>query len=134
MHHAKNRGNKEIPLAILSRILAQSCVTPPYIISGKGLRMIVQGNPLRNTIKDTSTIMRNPSLHNFRQRVTHDCASVLDSIATGISLFPRFFAWCILASSPGLPRRARGTVRACVEIFTIAHTCIYMCASIGVIF
>ena len=27
MHHAKNRGNKEIPLAILSRILAQSCVT-----------------------------------------------------------------------------------------------------------
>ena len=28
MHHAKNRGNKEIPLAILSRILhvAQSCV------------------------------------------------------------------------------------------------------------
>ena len=29
MHHAKNRGNKEIPLAILSRILAQSCVTLP---------------------------------------------------------------------------------------------------------
>ena len=28
MHHAKNRGNKEIPLAILSRILAQSCVSP----------------------------------------------------------------------------------------------------------
>ena len=28
MHHEKNRGNKEIPLAILSRILAQSCVTP----------------------------------------------------------------------------------------------------------
>ena len=27
MHHEKNRGNKEIPLAILSRILAQSCVT-----------------------------------------------------------------------------------------------------------
>ena len=27
MHHAKNRGNKEIPLAIPSRILAQSCVT-----------------------------------------------------------------------------------------------------------
>ena len=27
-------GNKEIPLAILSRILAQSCVTPPYIIQG----------------------------------------------------------------------------------------------------
>ena len=28
MHHAKNCGNKVIPLAILSRILAQSCVTP----------------------------------------------------------------------------------------------------------
>ena len=27
MHQAKNRGNKEISLAILSRILAQSCVT-----------------------------------------------------------------------------------------------------------
>ena len=27
MHHAKNRGNKEIPLAILSTILAQSCIT-----------------------------------------------------------------------------------------------------------
>ena len=39
--HAKNRGNKEIPLAILSRILAQSCVTPPYIIKAKGLHMIV---------------------------------------------------------------------------------------------
>ena len=33
--------NKEIPLAILSRILAQSCVTPPYIIQAKGLHMIV---------------------------------------------------------------------------------------------
>ena len=29
MHHAKNRGNKEIPLAIISTILAQSCVTLP---------------------------------------------------------------------------------------------------------
>ena len=27
MHHAKDRGNKEIPLAVLSRIPAQSCVT-----------------------------------------------------------------------------------------------------------
>ena len=41
MHHAKNLGNKEIPLAILSRILAQSCVTPPYIIKAKGLHVIV---------------------------------------------------------------------------------------------
>ena len=27
MHPAKNHGNKEIPFEILSRILAQSCVT-----------------------------------------------------------------------------------------------------------
>ena len=37
MHHAKNRGNKEIPLAILSRILAQ----PSLYSLGTGLRMIV---------------------------------------------------------------------------------------------
>ena len=41
MHYATNRGNKEIPLAILSKILPQSCVTPPYIIQAKGLHMIV---------------------------------------------------------------------------------------------
>ena len=65
MHHAKNRGNKEFPLAILSRILAQSCVTLCL---------------------------------NYVGRVTHDCASILDSIAKGNSLFPRFFAWCIPTS------------------------------------
>ena len=65
MHHAKNRGNKEIPLAILSRILAQSCVTLCL---------------------------------NYVGRVTHDCASILDSIAKGISLFPQFFTWCIPTS------------------------------------
>ena len=32
----KSSGNKVIPLAILSMILAQSCVTPPYIIKAKG--------------------------------------------------------------------------------------------------
>ena len=62
MQHAKNRGNKEIPLAILSRILAQSCVTLCL---------------------------------NYVGRVTHDC---VDSIAKGISLFPRFFTWCIPTS------------------------------------
>ena len=62
MHHAKNRGNKEVLLAILSRILAQSCVALCL---------------------------------NYVGRVTHDCASILDSIAKVISLFPRFFAWCI---------------------------------------
>ena len=28
----------------------------------------------------------------------HDCASILDGIAKGISLLPRFFAWCIPTS------------------------------------
>ena len=65
MHHAKNRGNKEIPLAIPSRILAQTCVTLCL---------------------------------NYVGRVTHDCASILAGIAKGISLFPRFFAWCIPTS------------------------------------
>ena len=68
MHHAKNRGNKEIPLAIISRILVQSCVTLCL---------------------------------NYVGRVTHDCASILDIIAKGISLFPRFFAWCIPTSTSG---------------------------------
>ena len=44
-------------LAVLSRILAKSCVTSPYI---------------------------------FRQRVTHDCASVIDSIAKKSS-YSHFF-------------------------------------------
>ena len=41
MYHVKIRGNKVIPLATLSRILAQSCVTPPYEIKAMGLRMFV---------------------------------------------------------------------------------------------
>ena len=41
MHNAKNRGNKVIPLAILSRILAQSCVTPLPELCREGLRMIM---------------------------------------------------------------------------------------------
>ena len=49
MHHAKSRGNKQIPLPTLSRILAQLSITPTYIILAK------------------------------------DCASILDSIAKGIS-------------------------------------------------
>ena len=67
MHHAKNRGNKEISLAILSKILAQSCVTLPELYVGRGY-------------------------------AAHDCASIFDSIAKEISLFPRFFAWCIPSS------------------------------------
>ena len=41
-----------------------------------------QGNPLSNTIKDTSTIMRNP-LPELQGGITHDCDSILDSIAKG---------------------------------------------------
>ena len=41
MDHVKNHGNKEFPIAILSGIQTRSCIIPPYIYSGKGLRMIV---------------------------------------------------------------------------------------------
>ena len=40
MHHGKNSGN-QVPLAILSRILAQSCSLHNYYTQAKGLRMIV---------------------------------------------------------------------------------------------
>ena len=35
MHRVKNRGDKEIPLAILSRILAQSCITLYLTLMGR---------------------------------------------------------------------------------------------------
>ena len=55
------------------------------------MRKIVETrSSLSNTIKDTSTIMRNPSLHNSDKGVTHDCASILDSIAKGTSCFHYF--------------------------------------------
>ena len=64
MHHAKNHGNKEIPLALLSRILAQSCVTPPYICSGKGLRMIV--------LVSLIVVLKGfPCFHDFLHGVSH---------------------------------------------------------------
>ena len=37
MHNAKNRRNKSLH----SKMIVQSCVTPPYIIQVQGLRMIV---------------------------------------------------------------------------------------------
>ena len=55
------------------------------------MRKIVETrSSLSNTIKDTSTIMRNPSLHNSDKGVTHDCASILDSIAKETSCFHYF--------------------------------------------
>ena len=44
-------------------------------------------NIVETSIKDTRTVLSNPSIYTYRQRVTHDCASILDSIAKGISLF-----------------------------------------------
>ena len=41
MHHAKIRGNKEIPLAILSKDTSTIMRNPSLHDSGKGLRMIV---------------------------------------------------------------------------------------------
>ena len=55
------------------------------------MRKIVETrSSLSNTIKDTSTIMSNPSLHNSDKGVTHDCASSLDSNAKGRSCFHYF--------------------------------------------
>ena len=55
------------------------------------MRKIVETrSSLSNTIKDTSTIMRNPSLHNSDIGVKHDCASILDSISKGTSCFHYF--------------------------------------------
>ena len=69
MHHAKNRGNKVIPLAILSRILAQSCVTPPYIIKAKGLRMIV--------LVSLIVLLRGlPCFHDFLHGASHPYISI----------------------------------------------------------
>ena len=56
--HVKNCGNKEIPLAILSRILAQSCVTLHYY-SGKQLRTIVLYSILDSIAKGI------PCFHDF---------------------------------------------------------------------
>ena len=53
-------------------------------------KIVETRSSLSNTIKDTSTIMRNPSLHNPEKGVTHDCASILDSIAKGTSCFHYF--------------------------------------------
>ena len=42
-----------------------------------------------------------PSNNNiYRQRVTHDCASILDSIAKLISFLPQFFTCCIPSLHP----------------------------------
>ena len=53
------------------------------------------GNPLSNTIKDTSTIMRNPFAlcrEGLRMIVLVSLIVLLRGLP---SLFPRFFAWCI---------------------------------------
>ena len=59
MYQTKNSGNKKV-LALLSRILAQSCATPPYILFRQGITR------------------------------THDCASILDSITKKTSCFHYF--------------------------------------------
>ena len=50
------------------------------------MRTMVETSSLSNTMKDTSTFMHNPSLHNSDKEVTHDCASILHSIAKGTSI------------------------------------------------
>ena len=64
MHHAKNCGHKEIPLAILSRILAQACETPLPELCRKGLRMLV--------LVSLIVLLRGfPCFHNILQGASH---------------------------------------------------------------
>ena len=91
LNHARRRrgANVRMRLTALSAKMCHStdewrCRDAPCEKSWK------QGNPLSNTIKDTSTIIRNPSLHNSDNGVTHDCASIFDSIAKGTSCFHHF--------------------------------------------
>ena len=52
-----------------------------------------QGNPLSNTVKDTSTIMCNASLYTYSGKGLHMIVLVyiiLDSIAKGIACFHNF--------------------------------------------
>ena len=51
---------KEVPLAILSRILAQSCVTPPYITQTKGLHIVSLIVLLRELLVSTISPMVHP--------------------------------------------------------------------------
>ena len=55
-------------------------------------KIVETRSSLSNTIKYTSTIMRNPPyIHVYSGKgVTHDCASILDSIAKGTSCFHYF--------------------------------------------
>ena len=64
---------------------------------------------LSNTIKDTSTIMHNPLPEYMQGGVTHDCASILDSIAKGTSCFHYF------SHSASLHRLIFGYLRACAR-------------------
>ena len=55
------------------------------------MRKIVETrSSLSNTIKDTSTIMHIPLPLYMQGGVTHDCASIIDSIAKGTSCFHYF--------------------------------------------
>ena len=85
MHYAKNHGNKEIPLAILPRVLAQSCVIPPYTI---------------------------------RQKVMHDCTSILDSIANLVSTRPT-----VIVYPEGALLDKEGIQASVVGICIVLHTC-----------
>ena len=58
-----------------------------------------QGNPLSNTIKDTSTIMRNPFAL-CRDGLRMIVLVSLIVFLRGLPCFPRFFAWCIPSLHP----------------------------------
>ena len=58
----------------------------------------------------------------------HDCASILDSIAKGISLFSRFIASHLIPTSPFTQLNDFCTcfmLRVCVYTATCMRTCAY---------
>ena len=82
-----------IPKGVVALNISRTITMLQYHTSAK-IIPLNEGNPPSNTIKDTSTIMHiNPSLHNswIRQRVMHDCDSILDSIANGDFLVSMIF-------------------------------------------
>ena len=85
MHYTKNHGNKEIPLAILSSILAQSCRNPSLHNSGNGLRMIV--------LKYYTFALR---MHVENQ----DPALYFSILSLILQRFKRWFFWCLPHSDP----------------------------------
>ena len=129
MHHAKNCGNKEIPLAIVSRILPQSCVTPPYIIETKGLHMIVL----------ISLIVMLGGFHDFSHGTSHPYILILNDVwtCTNFHCYNCYYGPVIGIFVDSLPKSMCYCLQTCnvdVALFVIHCMCIpgFVIASAGI--